>query len=139
MPIENQAKLPRRRHIELGLAVLLLSCFAVLFSACSVDRRPSWVSDEKLELLTFMGVDPNRDFETRGNYYWRWRLSRELRVDGWVCPPGGTVDITRSINVVLEYGEARCVDRNGRESITLKVHANGTAEPLGEMPRPGLE
>jgi hypothetical protein len=96
----------------------------------SEDERPTWVTSDELALLTSMNIDVRQDLVTKGNYHWRWTAKRRLSVSAFSCPVGSTVDISRTINLVIAPQDLSCQGEQGMRARALKVLPNGSVEPL---------
>lgn len=107
-----------------------LAGFFVFQPAHAQPARPDWITDESIERLTKMGVDPQADLETAGNYHWRWRARGKFSVGGFTCPAGTTVDISRNIRLIMAPDGARCSDAKLKGVKALKLLPDGSAEPL---------
>ena len=94
--------------------------------------RPEWVSKEDLTLLKSIEIDPQADLETRAAYHWRWRASHIFKAGNFVCPPGSTVDVARSIKIIIAAEGEFCWDVSGRNLSQLKLYADGSTTPLGD-------
>jgi hypothetical protein len=110
--------------------LVLLGCFSIARSEPVLPSAPDWIGDN-LELVARLGFDPVADLETRGNYHWRWRATRTLSVDKYQCPGGTTLDVSRTIVVVMAPPGETC-SSSGRAATTLKVERNGSAAPMSE-------
>lgn len=94
--------------------------------------RPRWIRQDRYDLLSKLGIDPARDIADKGNYHWRWRAARRLTVAAYQCPAGSTVDISRSIVLLTAPPDTLCEGPNGTQVKFLKMHPDGSAEPLPE-------
>jgi hypothetical protein len=112
----------------------LFFAFAISFVAgaasCEPPQRPEWMSESAVKQLRALGVDPDRDLAVRGNYHWRWVSRRPLVVGRYRCPIGSFVDASRTITVVGAPESTACRDGRGAEASFLKLHDDGSAEPL---------
>jgi len=93
-------------------------------------ERPLWLTDAALTQLRSIGIAPESDLAVRGNYHWRWVSRRILVVDHFHCPAGSSVDVSRSITVIGAPPGSVCRDARGPEAAFLKLHSDGSAEPL---------
>jgi hypothetical protein len=94
------------------------------------EQRPSWITDEHLELLKRLGIDSASDLETKGNYHWKWRSTQALSIDGYHCPSGSTVSVSRSIVLINSPNGTPCSDAKGHRTGFLKILPDGSAEPI---------
>jgi hypothetical protein len=84
-----------------------------------------------MPLLRKIGLDPKADLVDAANYHWSWTSRREVAVGRFRCPPGTSVDVSRSIVVVRTQGPKACHGRDGETERMLKVAPDGSAERLG--------
>jgi len=110
------------------VAVTTLLC--ALQPAQAEDKRPDWITDEKLARLKDAGIEPATDVEAKGNYHWRYRARNKLVAGGYSCPIGSSVDISRNIVLILAPEGAPCTSVNKGAFDALKLLPNGSAEPL---------
>ena len=97
-----------------------------------LNTRPEWISDADLALLRRLDIDPQAGLETRGAYHWRWRASHGLKAGTFACPPGSTVDISRTIKVIVAADGLTCRNTDGGDASMLKLDADGSAAPLSD-------
>ncbi len=108
----------------------LLAGFVISQSAHAQPERPDWITGDSIKLLEKIGVDPQADLETAGNYHWRWRARGKLSVGGFSCPAGSTVDISRNIRLIMAPDGALCSGAKLKGVKALKLLPNGSVEPL---------
>ncbi len=94
------------------------------------DQAPSWITKEKLAGLKTIGIDPANDIEAKGNYHWRYRAQKTVAVDVYSCPIGSTVDLSRTIDVIISPEGVPCSSAKGGNFRFLKLLPNGSAEPM---------
>ncbi|MDB5438485.1 MAG: sel1 repeat family protein [Caulobacteraceae bacterium] len=94
--------------------------------------RPQWMGRDQYDLLSKLGIDPTKDIAEKGNYHWRWKAARRLAAAAYHCPAGSTVDISRSIVLLTAPPDTLCEGPNGTQIEFLKLHPDGSAEPLAE-------
>jgi hypothetical protein len=113
-----------------SVTVIFALAVAVGAANAALQQRPVWITDAALTQLRSIGIEPESDLTDRGNYHWRWVSRRTLVVDHYRCPPGSSVDVSRTITVVGAPAGAVCRDARGSEAESLKLYSDGSAEPL---------
>ncbi len=94
--------------------------------------RPEWITQADLDLLEKLGLDPRADLEARANYHWRWRARTAFTAGDYRCPGGSTIDISRTIKVVIAPPASACEKASQARTEMLKLASDGTTKPLGD-------
>lgn len=102
---------------------------AFSFSAIA-DENPSWITKEKLAVIEKIGIQPQRDLKTKGNYRYGYVAASELKLTGYSCPPFTLVEVSRNIILVRAKDSTPCHDESNRPFKTLKVGMDGSVTPL---------
>jgi hypothetical protein len=113
--------------IAIGVVV---SCILFVGPTYADDLTPSWVTNEKLEQLKTIGIDPESDLQVKGNYHWRFRTRKAVTIDAYSCPTGSIVAISRTIDLITPPEGSSCSGAKGDSFRALKLLPGGSAEPM---------
>ena len=98
-------------------------------ASLAMAADPVWLDSAKKSQLEKIGISVTGDEIKRGNYYVRFVAKKDLTVDLFKCPQGSTVDVSRTVILVLPPKTTLCTD-GVKTAKSLKLKPDGTTQAL---------
>ncbi|MNT43960.1 hypothetical protein D3C72_1804570 [compost metagenome] len=94
------------------------------------EAVPNWLTKEKLVLIEKIGINPQSDVSVKGNYRYGYVAKKELTLNGYSCPVGTLVDVSRSIIHIRASKEKPCFDMSKKTFENLKLNPDSSVTPI---------